>query len=740
MIRLGLVSLATLALAGCATMNGTGEGTTMASASETPAAPAAAPAAAATPAPALPAIPQGTGIFAQASTLPFEAPDFSKIKDSDYQPAIEQGIAIQKAEVAQIANNPEAPTFDNTIVALEKSGRMLTRVYNVFSAVQAADTNDTLDKIDSATSPQLAGLRDSILLDDKLFARVRAIYDARESLGLAPDQLQLLKITYDSMVHNGALLSAADKATLKGINEKISSLSTDFGQKLTAGTRDGALIVANKAQLAGMSPAGVAAAAKAASDRGKAGYLIPLQNTTQQPALSSLSDRATRKALFEQSWTRSEKGDANDTRADAAELAQLRAEKAKLLGYPDYASYALFDQMAKTPATAIRFMDGLVPPLRAEQDREVKALDAVIAKSGGKFAVKPWDWSYYAEKLRKAKYDLDDAQVKPYFEITNVLENGVFYAANQLYGLTFRKRTDIPVYNPDVTVYEVFDQDGSPMALFYFDPWKRDNKQGGAWMSNFVEQSTLLGTKPVVFNVENFTKPAAGQPALVSFDDVTTMFHEFGHALHGMLSNQRYPSIAGTSTARDFVEFPSQFNENWATDPKVLANYAKNYKTGAPMPKALMDKVIAAKKFNQGYDLGEIVAAALLDMKWHSLPASAGKQDVDAFEAKALGETGLDVANVPTRYRSSYFRHIWANGYAAGYYAYLWTEMLDHDAFQWFEDHGGLTRANGQRFRDMILSRGHSEDYGVMFRNFTGHDPEVGPMIKARGLDQVPAR
>ncbi|MDE2561370.1 MAG: M3 family metallopeptidase [Sphingomonadales bacterium] len=712
----------------------------MASASETPAAPAAAPAAAATPAPALPAIPQGTGIFAQASTLPFEAPDFSKIKDSDYQPAIEQGIAIQKAEVAQIANNPEAPTFDNTIVALEKSGRMLTRVYNVFSAVQAADTNDTLDKIDSATSPQLAGLRDSILLDDKLFARVRAIYDARESLGLAPDQLQLLKITYDSMVHNGALLSAADKATLKGINEKISSLSTDFGQKLTAGTRDGALIVANKAQLAGMSPAGVAAAAKAASDRGKAGYLIPLQNTTQQPALSSLSDRATRKALFEQSWTRSEKGDANDTRADAAELAQLRAEKAKLLGYPDYASYALFDQMAKTPATAIRFMDGLVPPLRAEQDREVKALDAVIAKSGGKFAVKPWDWSYYAEKLRKAKYDLDDAQVKPYFEITNVLENGVFYAANQLYGLTFRKRTDIPVYNPDVTVYEVFDQDGSPMALFYFDPWKRDNKQGGAWMSNFVEQSTLLGTKPVVFNVENFTKPAAGQPALVSFDDVTTMFHEFGHALHGMLSNQRYPSIAGTSTARDFVEFPSQFNENWATDPKVLANYAKNYKTGAPMPKALMDKVIAAKKFNQGYDLGEIVAAALLDMKWHSLPASAGKQDVDAFEAKALGETGLDVANVPTRYRSSYFRHIWANGYAAGYYAYLWTEMLDHDAFQWFEDHGGLTRANGQRFRDMILSRGHSEDYGVMFRNFTGHDPEVGPMIKARGLDQVPAR
>lgn len=732
MIKLGMVSLAALALTGCATMEGAGEKNGMASASDTKeatAAPANAPAAS--------AIPQGTGYFAQPSTLDFQAPDFSKIKDSDYQPAIEQGIAIQKAEVEAIANNPEAPTFDNTIVALEKSGQMLTRVLNVFGAVQAADTNDTLDAVDSATSPQLAALRDSVLLNDKLFARVKALYDQRASLGLEADQLQVLTLTYEGMVHNGALLSAADKATLQDINTKLSTLSTGFGQKLTAGTKDGALVVTDKAKLAGMSAAGIAAAAGAAKARGlpEGSYVISLQNTTQQPALGSLSNRETRHELFEHSWMRSERGDANDTRADIAEIAQLRAEKAKLLGYPDYATFTLYNQMAKSPATAIKFMEGLVPPLRAEQDRELKDLDAMIAKSGGKFTVQPWDWDFYAEKLRKAKYDLDESEVKPYFEITNVLENGVFYAANQLYGLTFKKRPDLPVYNPDVTAYEVFDQDGSPMGLFYFDPWKRDNKQGGAWMSNFVDQTTLLGTKPVVYNVENFTKPAPGQPALITFDDVTTMFHEFGHALHGLLSNQRYPSIAGTSTARDFVEFPSQFNENWATDPKVLANYAKHYQTGAPMPAALMEKIKKAQKFNQGYALGELVAAAMLDMKWHSLPASAGKQDADAFEAKALGETGLDVAHVPTRYRSSYFRHIWGNGYAAGYYAYLWTEMLDHDAFQWFTDHGGLTRANGQRFRDMILSRGHSEDYGVMFRNFTGHDPEVGPMIKARGLD-----
>jgi peptidyl-dipeptidase Dcp len=687
--------------------------------------------------PYAPVIPQGSGIFAQPSTLPFHAPDFSQIKDGDYQPAIEQGIAIKKAEIEAIAGDPAAPTFANTIEAMERAGQMLNRVTAVFSALTAANTSPVLDAIDSATAPQLAALRDSIYLNEKLFARVKTLHDKAASLGLNAQQAQLLNITYDEFVHSGALLSDTDKAKLRTINGRLSTLSTDFSQKLTAGTKDGALVVTSRAQLAGLSQGDLAAAAKAAADRklpvGQ--YVLPLQNTTQQPMLSSLSNRDTRRALFDHSWLRSERGDANDTTALIQEMAQLRAQKAALLGFADYASFTLFDQMAKTPQAALGFMQQMVPALAAQQHKEAGALNAMIRQSGGRFTVQPWDWDFYAEKLRKAKYDLDDNAVKPYFEITRVLEDGVFFAANQLYGLTFKQRHDIPVYHPDVTVYTVYDVDGSELALFYFDPWKRDNKSGGAWMSNFVEQSTLLGNKPVIFNVENFTKPAAGQPALISFDDANTMFHEMGHALHGMLSNQTYPTIAGTNTARDFVEFPSQFNENWMTEPRVFANFAKHYKTGAAMPAALVAKVQAARKFNQGYKLGEIVAAALLDMKWHALPASADKQDVDGFETAALASTGLDVKDVPTRYRSSYFRHIWSNGYAAGYYAYLWTEMLDHDAFAWFEANGGMTRANGQHFRDTVLSKGHSMDYGDMYRAFAGRDPKIGPMLKARGLE-----
>ena len=724
MRKLPLVSLAVLALAGCAAAD-----------SQT----AATPVATATPVAYAPVIPQGTGVFAEASTLPFHAPDFTRIKDSDYQPAIEQGIAIQLAEVAAIANNPDAPTFDNTIVALERSGQMLSRANSVFGALTSANTNDTLDAIDTATAPKLAAMRDAITLDPKLFARVKTLYDNRANLNLDPDQLQVLTLQYDAMVHNGANLNDADKAVLTGINGELSKLSTDFGQRLTKGTKDGALVVTDQAKLAGMSDADVAAAAKTAADRGlpKGSYVLALQNTTQQPLLSSLTDRATRQALYERSYNRSERGDANDTRGLVQKIAMLRAQKAKLLGFPDYASFTLYDQMAQTPANAIGLLSQMLPAIGAAQRRDAGALNSLIKTQGGKFAVTPADWDFYSEKLRKQKFDLDGGQIKPYLEIHNVLENGVFYAANQLYGLTFKQRTDIPVYHPDITVYTVYDADGSDLALFYFDPWKRDNKSGGAWMSSFVDQSGLMGTKPVVFNVENFTKPAAGQPALISWDDANTMFHEFGHALHGMLSNQRYPSIAGTNTARDFVEFPSQFNENWMTDPKVLANFAKHYKTGAPMPAALVAKTIAAAKFNQGYALGEVVTAALLDLKWHALSPAAGMQDVDGFEAKSMAELaadGLDVKDVPTRYRSSYFRHIWANGYAAGYYAYSWTEMLDHDAFAWFTDHGGMTRANGRRYRDMILSQGHSQDYAVMYRNFAGRDPSIEPMLKARGL------
>ena len=726
MRKLPLVSLTALALTGCA-MSDTRTAATPAAVATTAAAAYA------------PVIPQGTGIFAEASTLPFHAPDFTRIKDSDYQPAIEQGIAIQLAEVAAIAGNPAAPTFENTMVALERAGQMLGRVNSVFSALTGANTNDTLDGIDTATAPKLAAMRDEITLNPMLFARVKTLYDNRASLGLDADQLQVLTLQYDGMVHNGANLSDPDKATLKAINGELSTLSTDFSQRLTKGTKDGALVVSDKAKLAGMSDADLAAAAKTAADRGlpKGSYALALQNTTQQPLLSSLTNRATRQALFERSYNRSERGDANDTRALVQKIAMLRAQKAKLLGFPDYASFTLYDQMAKTPANAIGLLSQMLPAIGAAQRREAGALNSLIKAQGGKFAVTPADWDFYAEKLRKQKYDLDEAQIKPYLEITNVLENGVFYAANQLYGLTFKKRTDIPVYHPDITVYTVYDADGSELALFYFDPWKRDNKSGGAWMSTFVDQSGLMGTKPVVYNVENFTKPAAGQPALISWDDTNTLFHEFGHALHGMLSNQRYPSIAGTNTARDFVEFPSQFNENWMTDPKVLANYAKHYKTGAPMPAALVAKIKQASTFNQGYALGEVVTAALLDLKWHALTPAAGLQDVGGFEAKSLGElaaAGLDVKNVPTRYRSSYFRHIWGGGYAAAYYAYSWTEVLDHDAFAWFTEHGGLTRANGQRYRDMILSQGHSQDYAVMYRNFAGRDPSIEPMLKARGL------
>lgn len=669
------------------------------------------------------------------SDLPFQAPRFDRIQDSDYQPAIERGIAEQAAEMTRIANDPAAPTFDNTIVAMERSGRILDRAAQAFSAVVGANTNPTLDKVQEAVAPKLAAHSDSIFLNPRLFARVKSLYDRRAALKLTPEQAQVLDITYDNFIHAGAKLSAADQAKLRVLNGKLSTLETAFQQKLLAAAKGGALVVDDKARLAGLDDAQIAAAGQAAQERGLTGkYLLPLQNTTQQPMLQSLTDRATRQALFDASWTRAERGDVNDTRSTIVQLADLRAQKAQLLGYPNFAAYVLYDQMAKTPQAAKAFMQRLIPATAAEQKREAAEIQKVITANGGDFALKPWDWDRYAEMVRKAKYDLDENEVKPYFEINRVLQDGVFYAANQLYGLTFKERKDLPVYQPDVRVFTVYDQDGSELGVMYFDYWKRDNKNGGAWMSNFVGQSKLLGTKPVIYNVANFTKPAPGQPALISFDDVTTMFHEFGHALHGLFANQTYPTVSGTSTARDWVEFPSQFNEHWALDSKVMAHYAKDYRTGAPMPAALVTKVKNAAKFNQGYALGELIASAMLDQDWHSLPASAGPQDVDAFEVKSLAEMGLDTADVPPRYRSSYFLHIWANGYAAGYYAYLWTQMLDDDAYSWFEKHGGMTRANGQRFRDMILSKGHSEDYGPMFRAFYGKDPDIGPMLEDRGL------
>ena len=678
--------------------------------------------------------------FYSPSSLPFHAPPFDRIRDADYQPAIEAGMAEQQREILVIANNPAAPTFQNTLVAMEKTGELLRRAEAAFDAVTGANTNPFLQNAQRDLAPKLAAHSDAILLNPKLFARVRTVWQTRDKLGLDPESRRLVEIAYDEFVHAGAALSDPDKEKLKKLNEEQSKLEDQFSTGLLEAAKKAAYNTADKSALAGLSDAQIAAAAEAAQGRKAEGYLLPLQNTTQQPDLAELSNRSTREALFAKSWTRSEQPDA-DLRPVVARLAQLRAEKAQLLGFDTYAAWALEDQMARTPDAVLKFLHELIPAATAKATGEAKDIQAIInqqsgdAQHGG-FQLEPWDWEFYAEQVRRAKYDLDESQLRPYFEINNVLENGVFYAANQLYGLTFTERRDIPVWQPDVRVFEVHDANGKPLALFYCDYFKRDNKNGGAWMSSFVDQSRLLGDLPVVYNVANLPKPAPGEPALISSDDVRTMFHEFGHALHGMLSNVEYPALSGTDVPRDFVEFPSQFNEHWATDPAVFAHYAKHYKTGEPMPAALRDKMLRARDFNQGYSLTELLAASMLDMQWHTMAAGTTLQNVDEFEKQALEKSQVALPAVPPRYRSTYFLHIWANGYAAGYYAYQWCEMLDDDAFQWFEEHGGLTRANGDRFRRMILSRGNTENLGELYAAWRGRAPEIGAMLKDRGLSE----
>jgi peptidyl-dipeptidase Dcp len=668
------------------------------------------------------------------STLPFGVPPFDKLKDADYQPAIEAGMAQELVEIRQIADNPAAPTFENTLVAMERAGRLLNRALMTFSVVSEANTNPSLQKAKTALAPLLAAHADAIFLNRKLFERVAAIYNNRAALGLDAESLRLVKIRYDQFVHAGANLSNPQKEQLKKMNQETSTLSNAFSEKVLEATKMGAFSTEDKAALAGLSDAQLAAAAQDAQGRLAQGYVIPLQNTTQQPIFSSLSARSTREAIFNNSWGRTERGGANDTRHTIARIAQIRAQQAKLLGYSSFAAWTLEDQMAKTPQGALDFMDALVPLATTKAASDAKDIQSLIDAQKGGFSLKPWDWDFYAEQVRTAKYNLDPAEVKPYFELNSVLENGVFFAANQLYGLTFKERKDIPVYQPDVRVFEISDTNGKPLALFYCDYFKRDNKNGGAWMSELITQSKLLGNTPVIYNIANLPKPAPGEPALISFDDVITMFHEFGHALHGMLSDNQYPSLAGTATARDFVEFPSQFNEHWAIYPAVFNNYAKHYKTGAAMPAALVEKLKESKNFDEGYGLTELLAAAELDMQWHVLPADAPLQNADAFQKQALAKTHLDIAAIPPRYRSSYFSHIWSGGYAAGYYAYLWTEMLADDSFQWFEDHGGLTRENGDRFRRLILSRGNTEDLAQLYVAWRGKPPTVDAMMKYRGL------
>ena len=718
MIRSALAAAMVVALAACSSPSTDGTST-----------PASAPAATAE-------VAAPVNALLTASTLPMQAPPFDKIKDADYQPAIEEGMRQQLAEIEKIANNPEAPNFANTFEAMERSGELLTRSARIFFSLAQANTNDTLQAAQVALAPKMAEHSDAIHLNANLFKRVKAIYDARESSGFDALQMRVVEKTYTDFVRAGAQLGDEDQAKLRALNKEESTLSTEFQNKLLAATNAGAVEVDDKALLDGLGEGGIAAAADAAKDAKLADgkYLLTLQNTTQQPVLGSLTNRDLRLKVLAASETRASHGDANDTRTLIPRLAQLRAERAKLLGYANFSAYSLADQMAEKPENAVKLMTDMVPAATARARSEAGKIQKVIDAQKGGFKLTAADWDLYADQVRKAEFDLDEAAIKPYFELDRVLNDGVFFAANQLYGLTFKERHDLPVYHPDVRVFDVFDADGQQLALFYADFYKRPSKSGGAWMDVFVEQNGLTGTKPVVFNVCNFTKPADGQPALLSFDDVTTMFHEFGHALHGMFSNVKYPSIAGTNTSRDFVEFPSQFNENWALEPSVFAHYAKHHETGEPMPQALVDKIVKARAFNQGYATVEYLAAALLDQAWHQLPADAPLQDVDKFELDALNRYKINVAEVPPRYKTPYFAHIWGGGYSAGYYAYLWAEVLDHDAFQWFKEHGGMSRENGQTFRDQVLSRGNSEELAKMYRDFRGKDPSVEPLLEFRGL------
>ncbi|WP_447214710.1 peptidyl-dipeptidase Dcp [Citrobacter pasteurii] len=676
-----------------------------------------------------------TNPFLHHSTLPYQAPQFDQIEDCHYRPAFDEGVKQKRAEIAAIVQNQQTPDFTNTLLALEQSGALLTRVTSVFFAMTAAHTNDKLQRLDEEFSAELAALANDIYLNDALFARIDAVWQQRSSLALEGESLRLLEVVHQRFVLAGARLNDADKARLKALNTESATLTSQFNQRLLAANKAGALVVDDVRQLDGLSAEEIAVAAQAASDKGlEVRWVIPLLNTTQQPALAALRDRQTRENLFTQAWTRAEKNDANDTRAIIKRLVEIRREQATLLGFANFAAWKIADQMAKTPEAALSFMRAIVPAARQRALNEQAEIQKAINQQQGQFEVEAWDWAYYAEQVRREKYALDEALLKPYFALDTVLNEGVFWTANQLFGIKFIERFDIPVYHPDVRVWEIFDHDGVGLALFYGDFFARESKSGGAWMGNFVEQSLQNETRPVIYNVCNYQKPAQGQPALLLWDDVITLFHEFGHTLHGLFASQRYATLSGTNTPRDFVEFPSQINEHWASDPQVFARYACHVETGEKMPQPLLEKMQRASLFNKGYDMTELLSAALLDMRWHSLEQSVSSLSVDEFEQQALAAEGLDLQAVPPRYRSSYFAHIFGGGYAAGYYAYLWTQMLADDGYQWFVEQGGLTRENGQKFREAVLSRGNSTDLAELYRQWSGRDPKMEPMLKHRGL------
>ncbi len=669
--------------------------------------------------------------FMKKSKLQYEAPEFDKIKNEHFKPAFDFGLKQHDSQILGIADNPDAPTFENTIVALEKSGEILKRAVIVFSNLTSANTNPTLQALDEEYAPIFAAHSDKMYLNENLYKRIKAITED----GLDSESKRLLQYYKQNFEIAGANLSAADKEKLKQINQELASLSTQYSNKLLEARKQGGVFFTDAKELDGLSADDIAAAASDAKNAGKPGqYLLALQNTTQQPLLQNLKNRATREKLFKASWLRAEKGDGNDTRETIEKLANLRLKKAQILGKKSFADWKLQDQMAKTPEAATKLMNQIATPAVETAKREAKDIQDLIDQQKGGFKVEPWDWNFYAEQVRKAKFDLDESEIKPYFEITTVLEKGVFFAAEKFYGLTFKKRTDLPVYHPDVVTYEVFDHDGKSIAIYYLDFYTRDSKNGGAWMSNFVEQSYLLGTKPVIVNCYNYQKPAPGKPSLISFDDVSTIFHEFGHSIHGMFASQKYPSLSGTNVPRDFVEFPSQINEHWALDPVVLKNYALHYETKQPIPQTLVDKIKKAATFNQGYMTTELVSAAALDMDWHTVTNESELIPVLDFEKQSLAKHGFNLATVPPRYHTPYFAHIWGGGYSAGYYAYLWSETLDNDAWEWIKNNGGLTRENGDRFRKYILSVGNSVDLNQAFRDFTGHDPDIKPLLRNRGF------
>ncbi len=673
------------------------------------------------------------------STLPFHYPRFDLIRNEHFAPAFEQGMAEHLKEIDAIAQNPAAPTFENTIVAMEKAGDLLDRTNTIFSNLNGCNTNPEMQKLQRALAPKLAAHLDTIRLNPALFARIDALYTARAKLGLDPESERLLWRYHRDFVRAGAKLPSADQAKLKVLNAEIATLQTNFTQFTLKEVAASAVVFDTRDELAGLSDAEINAAAATAKADGHDGkFEIRLQNTTGQPPLTNLTNRATRERIMAASEARGSRGGEFDTRAIVVSLAKKRAERANLLGYPTFAAYSLDDQTAGSVDVVNKMLAELGPPAVANARREAADMQAIIDAEKGGFQLAACDWQLFAEKVRKAKYDFDESQLKPYYELNHVLLDGVFFAAGKLYGLTFKERHDLPVYEPTVRVFDVFNADGSQLAIFIADYYARANKNGGAWMNAYVSQNGLRGAAPVVANHLNIPPPPAGEPTLLTHDEVRTAFHEFGHALHGMFSHVKYPRFAGTAVPRDFVEFPSQVNEMWATWPEVLHHYARHYQTGAPIPQALIDKVEATKKFNEGYATTELVAADIIDQSWHQLAVAdvPGSDGVRAFENAALRKAGLDFAPVPPRYHSTYFSHIFTSGYAAGYYSYFWSEVLDADTVEWFKAHGGLTRANGDRFRAMVLSRGGSEDAMTLFRRFTGGDPDIGPLLKRRGLDQ----